>query len=153
RALIEHRPRLVGRRVAVPNRRRAILVGQGVLAPRGAAAWSAAGLEGFARHAQPLADGAPEELWRGRLQLALVERQQVREREAAAEKELDELAKHDPARRLRDTIPGVGPRTAEAVVAFLPNPERFGTGKQVSASGGFVPRQYPSTDTDHRGRI
>src|SRR5262249_19306132 len=42
---------------------------------------------------------------------------------------------------------------AEAVVAFLPEPERFRTAKQVSAYGGLVPRQYQSADTDHRGRI
>jgi transposase len=39
------------------------------------------------------------------------------------------------------------------VAAFLPEPKRFKTAKQVSAYGGFVPRQYQSTDTDHRGRI
>jgi transposase len=153
RALIELRQKLVGRRVAVQNRLRAILVGQGLLAPRGAAAWSAAGLDGFAEHARPLADCSSEELWRGRLQLALTELQQVQELEASVEKKLDELAKHDRAVQLLKTIPGVGPRTAEAVVAFLPNPEHFRTGKQVSAYGGFVPRQYQSADTDHRGRI
>src|SRR5262249_31885221 len=31
--------------------------------------------------------------------------------------------------------------------------KRFKTTKQVSAYGGLVPRQYQSTDTDHRGRI
>ena len=55
--------------------------------------------------------------------------------------------------QLLQTIPGVGPRTAEAVAAFLPKPELFRTTKQVSAYGGLVPRQYQSTDTDHRGRI
>jgi transposase len=39
------------------------------------------------------------------------------------------------------------------VATFLPEPGRFGTGKQVSAFGGFVPRQYQLADTDHRGRI
>jgi transposase len=39
------------------------------------------------------------------------------------------------------------------VAAFLPEPARFRTGKQVSAYGGFVPRQYQSAETDHRGRI
>ena len=43
RAWIASRQALVGRRVAVQNRLRAILVGQGLPAPRGAKAWSAAG--------------------------------------------------------------------------------------------------------------
>ena len=52
-----------------------------------------------------------------------------------------------------ESIPGVGPRTAEAVVAFLPEPQRFQSSKQVSAYGGFVPKQYQSSELDRRGRI
>jgi len=70
-----------------------------------------------------------------------------------AEEKLDELAQSDAAVQILETMPGVGPRTAAAVAAFLPEPERFRTSKQVSADGGFVPRQYQATDTDHRGRI
>jgi hypothetical protein len=70
-----------------------------------------------------------------------------------ANRKRDELAKTNEATKTLQTIPGVGPRTAEAVAAFLPEPKRFKTTKQVSAYGGLVPRQYQSTDTDHRGRI
>jgi len=110
-------------------------------------------LAGIAALARPLAECTPRELWRGRLQLALTELAHVKELLDVAQKKLDELAKHDAGMKLLETIPGVGPRTAEAVVAFLPEPQRFRTSKQVSAYGGFVPRQYQSTDTDHRGRI
>jgi transposase len=153
RALIEHRQKLVGRRVALQNRIRSILVGQGLPAPVGHRAWTELGLAGIAAHARPLADCGPTELWRGRLHLTLSEREQVEGLLDQAEKKLDALARADAGVRLLDTIPGVGPRTAEAVVAFLPRPELFRTTKQVSAYGGFVPRQYQSTDTDHRGRI
>src|SRR5262249_33183822 len=71
RALMETRQKLVGRRVALQTRIRAIFVGQGLPAPRGARAWTRIGLAGLAAHAQPLAECAPSELWRGRLQLAL----------------------------------------------------------------------------------
>ncbi len=54
--------------------------------------------------------------------------------------------------RLRETIPGVGPRTAETVVAYLGDPHRFRSGKQGSAYGGRVPRQYPSGESNRRGR-
>ena len=47
----------------------------------------------------------------------------------------------------------VRPRTAEAVVAYLNDPKRFRSGKQVSAYGGLVPRQYQSGEDDRRGRI
>jgi transposase len=153
RALIEHRQKLVGRRVALQNRLRAILVSQGLAAPVGARAWSELGLAGIAAHARPLAGCAPAELWRGRLELTLRELGHVRALLDEAEEKLDEAAKADRAVQLLATIPGVGPRTAEAVAAFLPEPERFRTTKQVSAYGGLVPRQYQSADTDHRGRI
>jgi transposase len=153
RALIETRQKLVGRRVALQNRIRAVLVGQGLAAPCGAKAWTVLGLAGLAQLARPLADCAAVELWRGRLHLALTELEHVQALLTSAEKKLDELAKDNAGTKLLETIPGVGPRTAEAVVAFLPEPARFRTTKQVSAYGGFVPRQYQSTDTDHRGRI
>jgi len=92
-------------------------------------------------------------LWRGRLHLTLTELAYVRELLVQAEKKLDALGQDNAGVQLLQTIPGVGPRTAEAVAAFLPKPELFRTTKQVSAYGGLVPRQYQSADTDHRGRI
>jgi transposase len=153
RALIEARQRLVGRRVAVQNRIRALFVAQGLPAPRGAKAWSRTGRAGMAARARPLAECPVLELWRGRLHLALRELDQVIELQDQAEKKLDELARDNPEVQRLQTIPGAGSRTAEAVVAFLPKPERFRTGKQVSAYGGFVPRQYQSSEVDRRGRI
>ena len=153
RGLIELRQKLVGRRVAAQNRIRAILVVQGLPAPRGAHAWTVLGLPGIAQYARPLADCEPLELWRGRLHLTLTELEQVQGLLDVAEKKLDALGEDNAGVQLLQTIPGVGPRTAEAVNAFLPKPELFRTTKQVSAYGGFVPRQYQSTETDHRGRI
>jgi transposase len=153
RQLIAHRQLLVGRRVAAQNRLRAILVGQGLPAPRGARAWTVLGLQGIAQHAKPLAECGPEELWRGLLDLTLTDYRQVRQLLDQAEKRLDELGKANDAVQLLETTPGLGPRTAEAIVAHLHQPERFATGKQVSAYGGLVPRQYQSGDTDRRGRI
>jgi transposase len=153
RALIACRQALVGRRCAAQNRVRALLVGQGLPAPRGAKAWAELGLQGIAEHARPLADCAADELWRGLLDLALTEYRQVRQLIDQAEAKLDSLAQADAGVRLLETIPGVGPRTAETVVAYLGDARRFATGKQVSAYGGLVPRQYQSGETDRRGRI
>jgi len=153
RQLIAHRQALVGRRVAAQNRLRAILVGRGLPAPRGAAAWAAAGLAGIAAHAKPLAECGPGELWRGMLDLTLTEYRQARALLDQAEARLDQLARASAAVRLLETTPGVGPRTAEAVVAHLHSPERFASGKQVSAYGGLVPRQYQSGESDRRSRI
>jgi transposase len=133
RALIAYRQTLVGRRVAVQNRIRALFVGQGLPAPRGAKAWTATGLEGLALQAKPLHDCTADELWRGLLHLALAEYHQLRELLDHAEERLDALAKQDQGVQLLQTTPGVGPRTAEAIVAHLHQPERFPSGKQVSA--------------------
>jgi transposase len=153
RALIAHRQALVAQRVAAQNRIRAVLVGQGLPAPRGSRAWTAAGLEGIAQFARPLAECAPEELWRGLLELALTAYRQAEALVATAEAKLDEIGRADARVRLLDTMPGLGPRTAEAVVAHLGDPGRFKSGKQVSAYGGLVPRQYQSGEDDRRGRI
>jgi transposase len=153
RALIAHRQALVTQRVAAQNRIRAVLVGQGLPAPRGAKAWTAAGLDGIAQFARPLVECGPDDLWRGLLDLAVTAYRQAEELVAAAEARLDALGRADARVRLLDTVPGLGPRTAEAVVAHLDDPKRFKSGKQVGAYGGLVPRQFQSGEDDRRGRI
>jgi transposase len=153
RALIAYRQTLVGRRVAVQNRIRALFVAQGLPAPRGAKAWTTLGLDGLALQAKSLADCGPEELWRGLLGLALAEYRHLVELLDHTEHRLDALAKQDAGVQLLETTPGIGPRTAEAIVAHLHQPERFQSGKQVSAYVGLAPKQYQSGETDRRGRI
>jgi transposase len=153
RSLIACRQTWVGRRVAVQNRIRALFVAQGLPAPRGAKAWSATGLAGIALQAKTLADCGPDELWRGLLQLALIEYRQACELVAQAEARLDALGKHSADVILLETTPGLGPRTAEVVAAYLHDAPRFKIGKQVSAYGGMVPRQHRSGELDRRGRI
>jgi transposase len=58
RSLIAARQTLVGRRVAVQNRIRALFVAQGLPAPRGAKAWTETGLAGIER-AERLISPAP----------------------------------------------------------------------------------------------
>lgn len=149
RALIAHRQA----RVAVQNRIRCVLVGQGLPAPRAAKAWTKLGIEGIAQFARPLAECGLDELWWGLLDLALTAYRQAVELVAVTEARLDAIGKADARVRLLDTMPGLGPRTAEAVVAHLDDPKRFKSGKQVSAYGGLVPRQYQSGEDDRRGRI
>jgi transposase len=153
RALIGARQALVCRRVALQNRLRGILLGQGLAAPRGHRAWTEAGLAGLAALARPLAECGALELWRGLLDSTLAELRQVVRLQAEMETVLDALGAADPGVRLLRTIPGVGPRTAEAVVAHLGDARRFASGKQVSAFAGLVPRQFQSGELDRRGRI
>src|SRR5262249_47723493 len=112
RSLIATRQHLVGRRVAVQNRIRALFVAQGLPAPRGAKAWSETGLAGIALQAKALADCGPDELWRGLLALALTEYRQVSELVTQAEGRLDALGQQSADVVLLETTPGLGPRTA-----------------------------------------
>ncbi len=153
RALIAFRQNLVGRRVAVQNRIRSILVGQGLTAPRGHRAWTEVGLQGIGQLAQRLAECSVDELWRGLLDVCLTDYRQINALLAQVEARLDALGRANEDVQRLQTIAGVGPRTAEAVVAHLHEPKRFASGKQVSAYAGMVPRQFQSGETDHRGRI
>jgi len=153
RSLIACRQTWVGRRVAVQNRIRALFVAQGLPAPRGAKAWSTTGLAGIAAQAKPLGECGPDELWRGLLELALTEYRQMGELIVQAEARLDALGKQNADVVLLQTTPGLGPRTAEVVAAYLNDASRFKTAKQVSAYGGLVPRQHQSGELDRRGRI
>jgi transposase len=72
---------------------------------------------------------------------------------AAIEAKLDALTATDPRAKRLQTIPGVGARTAEAILAILDDPGRFQNGKQVGAYIGLVPRQYQSGQTNRQGRI
>jgi transposase len=153
RSLIACRQTWVGRRVAVQNRIRALFVAQGLPAPRGAKAWSTTGLAGISTQAKPLAECGPDELWRGMLDLSLTEYRQVCELVAQAEAQLDALGKQNADVILLQTTPGLGPRTAEVVAAYLNDATRFKTTKQVSAYSGMVPRQHQSGEMDRRGRI
>jgi len=153
RSLIACRQAIVGRRIAVQNRIRALFVAQGLPAPRGAKAWAATGLAGMASWAKPLGECGPDELWRGLLELALTEYRQICALVEQAEERLDALGKQHADVILLQTTPGLGPRTAETVTAYLHDPNRFRTGKQVSAYSGLVPRQHQSGEMDRRGRI
>lgn len=153
RALIAHRQALVCRRVAIQNKIRAILLVQGLPAPYGQRAWTQLGLAGLAQLARPLAECPPAELWRGRLDRSLAEYRQVVELIVAAERTLDALAKTNRNVDLLLSIPGVGPRTAEAIAAYLDDPHRFRNAAEVSAYAGLVPRQFQSGENDRKGRI
>src|SRR5207302_7645461 len=130
-----------------------LFVAQGLPAPRWPKAWTATGLAGIVTQAKALAECGPDELWRGLLALSLTEYRQVCDLVAQAETRLDALGKQSAEVILLETVPGIGPRTAETVAAYLNDAGRFKTAKQVSAYSGMVPRQHQSGEMDRRGRI
>jgi len=153
KSLIGLRKRLVSERVRGQNRIRGLLVCQGLAAPMGAKAWSAAGLAGIGQFAMPLADRSPDDLWRGELHLLLERLRFLDAQTREVEAKLDAMAASDSRVSLLETAPGVGTRTAEVVAVHIVDAQRFRGADEVSAYAGMVPRQYQSGETDRRGRI
>ncbi len=153
RALIAFRQQLVKRRGQVKNHIRDLLVTEGQLLPRGAKCWTQLGVAQLEAMARPMKELGMDELWRGQLHVELRQLREVQEEIAVAEEKLDAIAAADPRIGLLRTIPGVGPRLSEAIVALLDRPERFRKSCEVSAYIGMVPKELDSGETERHGRI
>lgn len=147
RGLIEHRRRLVDKRTRVKNALRAQLRGLGIKGPRRHALWSAVGMRWLAM--QELPTGL-DRLKRSSL---LAELEVLNAQVKIVEKELDRIGACDGRVKLLRTIPGVGPRTAEAVVAYIDDPSRFRSIKAVGKYFGVVPMQDASAGRNRLGHI
>lgn len=153
RALITYRQRLVQRRTKIKNNIRDLLQREGIIIPARQKAWSQRGLGALSELTRPLAELPTEELWRGELALELNQLRAVQEQLETAEAKLNALGAMDARVQLLRTIPGVGPRLAEAIVALLDNPHRFRKATEVSDYLGMVPKQLSSAETERLGRI
>ena len=152
RSLVKYRKTLDGRINKTKNAIRAWFVNHGIEIATGEKAWHT-GRERINSFRKPLADCGPDELWKGELDIELTILDSLTEQLNGVVKKLEAIGKNDERVRRIQTIPGVGPRTAEILVACLDDPHRFENGRQVSAYFGLVPRQYQSGETDRNGRI
>ena len=146
RALITYRHKLMSKRVAVKNQIRALLRGLGIVAPCGKRLWSGKGLAWLKEQQLQESDAL-------RRDMSIDELQEVNHKIRRVEKELDRRADAHPGVALLKTIPGVGTRTAEAVVAHLDDVSRFSRNKQVGSYFGLVPCQDQSAGKDRLGHI
>jgi len=147
RGLIELRRKLVGRRTTVKSQLRALLRGAGACdAPAGKALWSKKGLKWLGAVQLCEADAL-------RRDLLLEELAQADERIRRVTAELGRRADAHPGVALLRTVPGVGPRTAEAFVAYVDDVRRFARTKQVGCYLGLVPCQDSSAGKDRLGHI
>jgi transposase len=152
RSLVKYRKTLDYRINKIKCTIRAWFVNHGIGIERGEAAWHT-GREQINKFRKPLAQCSLDELWQGELDLELTQLDALTEQLEAIESRLNEIGKNDPRIARIKTIPGVGPRTAEILVACIDDPQRFHNGREVSAYFGLVPRQYQSGETDRNGRI
>jgi transposase len=153
RSLIGYRHKLVDRRTAIFNSIRAVLDREGLSMPSGDKGWTRASLSRLRSLSCPVQEVEAEQLWRGQLHVELQMLAHLAGLLKKVETKLDALGRADErVRRLR-TVPGVGPRLSELVVAIVDDPHRFRNGRQVGAYAGLVPRQHQSGTQDRLGRI
>ena len=122
RALIHYRGKLVSRRTRIKNTIRSLLHRQGLPMAAGAKGWMQASLAERKALARPWDQVLPEQLWRGELLEELTALEQIESRLSRVEKHLDQLAARDERITRLQTIPCVGPRTAELLVTVIDNP-------------------------------
>ena len=146
RELITFRTRQVEKRTRAKVTLRALLRNQGITPPRRPGLWTRAGLAWIqALRLPPLTSLKRDQL------LDEIETFNVSLRKL--EELLTQFAERNPRVAQLQTIPGVGPRTAEAVVAFLDDPRRFAHSKQVGAYFGLVPSQDQSGNVNRLGHV
>ena len=155
RRLVLQRRTLVQRRTQIKNSIRSIFSQQGLTQelPRGKKAWSKAGIAQLREQAKALADCSIDDLWRGRLHVEIELLEGLDAQVAIVEKKLDELGTADAPTQLLQSVPGVGPRLAEAVVTSLDDVRRFQNAAEVSGYAGLVPRLIESGQMRRVGRI
>ena len=153
RALITYRQRLVRRRTQLKNHIRDLLLREGQILARGAKCWNKLGQELLTSLARPWTEVTRAELWRGELWEELQQLELLQQRIGTVEEQLNALGAADARVQLLRTVPGVGARLAEAIVALLDQPQRFRKGSQVSGYIGMVPKAFDSGETERRGGI
>jgi transposase len=147
RATIEFRGKLVDRQTMVKNELRAVLRTHGIQAPHRKGLWTRKGL------AWLLQLELPTPLVGLQRRCLLDELATCRARLKEVECELNRIGQAHPGVGLLRTIPGVGPRTAEAVMAYIDQPKRFNRSKQVGSYFGLVPCQDQSAGANRLGHI
>ena len=147
RELIGFRQKLVHKRTRAKNGVRTLLRTVAIQAPRRPGLWTREGIAWLKQRefSQPM-HALQRDLLIEEIETLSVQLRRV-------EKELTRFSKDNPAVWQLQSIPGVGPRTAEAVVAFLDDPHRFSHSKRVGAYFGLGPSQDQSGDRNRMGHI
>ena len=147
RELITFRRKLIEKRTRAKNGIRALLRTLGVTAPRRPGLWTQKGLTWLKQLE------CAQTMHALKRDLLAEEIETLTAQVARVEKELERHSRDNLAVWQLRSIPGVGLRTAEAVVAFLDDPHRFANSKRVGSYFGLVPSQDQSGSTNRLGHI
>lgn len=145
RDMITFRGQMVKNQTGTKNRVRGLLRTHGIESPKGL--WSQKGLAWLGEVIWPSEQSAL------RCDLLIDELAHHRSRITRVEKHLAKTAKGHPGVALLRTIPGVGIRTAEAMVAWIDRPDRFANNKRIGSYFGLVPCQDTSAGKERLGHI
>lgn len=152
RSLVKYRKTLDQRINKMKCAIRAWFVNHGIAIDTGDKAWHS-GRVRIDSFRKPLDSCNFDELWKGELDIELSQLDSLTKQMDSVIKKLEMIGKQDRRIQLLLTIPGVGWRTAEILVACIDDPHRFQNGRQVAAYFGLVARQFQSGETDRNGRI
>jgi transposase len=153
RGLINYRRKLIGRRAAVKTQIRAHLRGLGIVAVEGKGGlWTKKGIAWLKEQAMS-SSSSSSAADAVRRDVMVDDLTALEAKVRKVEKELDRIGRAHPGVTLLRTIPGVGPRTAEAFVAHVDDVSRFARVKQVGSYFGLVPCQDASADRCRLGHI
>ena len=145
RSLINFRRTQIKRRTMIKNQIRAMLRAEALRCPH-KSLWTRSGQSWL--RSLPF-DAARKLMLRGLMaELAFVDGQR-----GSIETQLDAMAQTQPAIALLRTIPGIGPRSAEAIVAYTDRVDRFGNGKKFASYFGMTPTQDASGLVNRHGHI
>ena len=145
RALINFRRTLVMRRVVLKNQIQSILRTFVRRCPH-RSVWSRPGMAWLKTQTFDVVRDAMIASLLNELAANNTQRQKV-------EQTLDAIAQQHPAVKRLRTIPGVGPRTAEAVAAFADDITRFARSKQFACYFGLTPTLDASGDIIRHGHV
>ena len=121
--MISARHAWVKMRTQVKNRIRSLLKRQNLHRKE---LWSKPGLDWLSELARPLSEVDAAAMWRGILAMEVTGLAHLEQVIADLEDRLDAMVKTSaPATLLTQELDGVGPRTAEALVAWIGDPLRF----------------------------
>ena len=152
RMIICHRKKLLATSVTAKNRIRALLKSQGIRRSLHKGGWWKIANRLWLRE---LCGGGFDvnNMWRMQLSNLLGELNMAEEHIDSVTSYLDGYLDKQAGGKLLMSIPGVGPRTAEAVLAFTDDVERFAGGKEYCGYFGVTPKLDESGDTRHLGHI
>lgn len=136
-ALHRVRTRWVRRRTSLINQIRGLMLERGITVRKGS--------EHLRKHLPDILENADANLTsRMRLLIATLkeELEQLESQILTADEEINRWSQTNEACRRLQTIPGIGPITATALVAAIGNGNDFRRGRDLAAWLGLVPRQY-----------